>query len=97
MATDTDAFPAGVDLVEDDVRQMGNGAAVPRVIVRSYYRHDYSASSDGRRFLGADVYVGGWRVNGRRYGTVAGASRRAAREMEIARTQRRGHFGGDPA
>jgi hypothetical protein len=79
-------------LQEDDVRQEGDGqtAGRPRVVVRSYY----SADSSGRRFIGADVYVGGWRANGRRYTTLAGASRRAAREIESARTQRRGHFGG---
>jgi hypothetical protein len=55
----------------DDVRQDGGG--LPRVVIRSFHTGD--------RFDGADVYVGGWRVNHRRYSTVAGASRRAAREI----------------
>jgi hypothetical protein len=81
-------------VVEDDVRQEGNGQAVPRVVVRTTYRrHDGVADL----FLGADVFVGGWRVNSRTYSTLAGASRRAAREMEIARTQRRGQYGRSPA
>jgi hypothetical protein len=80
---------------EDDVRQEGDGRTVgrPRVVVRSYFTDDSSAASSGRRFTGADVYVGGWRANHRRYTTVAGASRRAAREIEAARTERRGHYG----
>jgi hypothetical protein len=70
---------------EDDVRQEGAGGVL-RVVVRKFL-------ADGE-FVGADVLVGGWRVNSRTYTTIAGASRRAAREIESARTQRRGHFGG---
>jgi hypothetical protein len=36
------------------------------------------------------VYVGDWRVNHRRYTTVAGASRRAAREIRNTATGRYG-------
>jgi hypothetical protein len=77
--------------VDDDVRQEGNDAAVPRVVVRKHFRANDTADGE---FVGADVFVDGWRVNSRTYTTIAGASRRAAREIESARTQRRGHFGG---
>jgi hypothetical protein len=64
----------------DDVRQDGEG--LPRIVIRSFHTGD--------RFFGADVYVGGWRVNHRRYTTVAGASRRAAREIRNTATGRYG-------
>jgi hypothetical protein len=51
-------------------------------VIRSFHTGD--------RFFGADVYVGGWRVNHRRYTTVAGASRRAAREIRNTATGRYG-------
>jgi hypothetical protein len=76
--------------VDDDVRQEGGGGVL-RVVVRKHYRANDTADGE---FVGADVLVGGWRVNSYRYKTLAGASRRAAREIESARTQRRGHFGG---
>jgi hypothetical protein len=80
----------GKTWVDDEVRQEGSGGVL-RVVVRKHFRANDTADGE---FTGADVLVGGWRVNGRRYTTLAGASRRAAREIESARTQRRGHFGG---
>lgn len=61
----------------EDIRQEGDDGR-PRILIRSYH--------SGGRFVGADVHVGDWRVNHRRYTTVAGASRRAAREMQNTRT-----------
>lgn len=60
------------ETMTEEIRQEEDGG-LPRILIRSYH--------EGGRFLGADVHVGDWRVNHRRYTTVAGASRRAAREM----------------
>jgi hypothetical protein len=56
----------------EDIRQDGGG--LPRILIRSFHTGD--------RFVGADVWVNTMRVNHRRYTTVAGASRRAAREIQ---------------
>jgi hypothetical protein len=56
----------------EDIRQDGGG--LPRILIRSYHTGD--------RFDGADVWVNTMRVNHRRDTTVAGASRRAAREIQ---------------
>jgi hypothetical protein len=84
------------EFTTDTVVQEEAGVGRPRVMIRRRWKPDYSASSDGRRFLGAQVIVAGYRV-GREYRTEEGAVRRAAQQIEEHRTQRRGHFGGPPA
>jgi hypothetical protein len=65
----------------EDIRQE-EGGGLPRILIRSYHT--------GGRFVGADVWVNTMRVNHRRYSTVAGASRRAAREIQNTATGRYG-------
>lgn len=75
------------DITWDDVIvQAGNGAAVPEVRVRAWYDKDRNPMDY------FDVFVGGWMLSDGRYFTREGAMRRAEREVEIHRTERRGHF-----
>jgi hypothetical protein len=66
----------------DDVRQDAAGGR-PRILIRSFHT--------AGRWVGADVYVGEWRVNHRRYATIGAACRRAAREIQNTRS---GTYGG---
>jgi hypothetical protein len=72
---------------DDVVVAAGNGAAQPEVRVRAWY------SKDGDPLPYFDVFVGGWMLKDGRYATRERAMLRAEREVEIARTQRKGHFG----
>jgi hypothetical protein len=81
----SDATPA--DLRWDDVIvAAGNGAAQPEVRVRAWY------DKDGNPLDYFDVFVGGWMLSNGRYFTRERAMERAEREVELARTQRKGHF-----
>ncbi len=70
---------------EDEIVSPGNGAAQPEVRVRFWY------DKNSQPMTYYDVFVAGWMLKDGRYFTREGAMARAEREVELARTQRRGH------
>jgi hypothetical protein len=79
----SDATPQDIKY-DDVIVSPGNGAAQPEVRVRAWY------DKDGNPLPHFDVFVGGWALR-KRYATREGAMERAEREVELARTQRKGH------